>query len=96
MRTVTRSDRARDDIDAALDYLEQFSPAASQRLAEAIERVCRVLHNSVIGRIREEIAPGLRSATVESYQLFFVVTDTPVVVTRLIHGSRDLPTAYAE
>ena len=96
MRTVLRSDQARADIADAIRYLRGHSAPAARRLAAQIDRTCRVLRRSLTGRVRDDIAPGLRSVAVGDYILFYLATDTQAVVTRLIHGSRDLPTAYDE
>lgn len=96
MRTVLRSDQARADIADAIRYLRRYSVPAARRLAGQIDRTCRVLRNSLIGRARDDIAAGLRSVAVGDHVLFYLVTDTQAVVTRLIHGSRDLPAAYHE
>ena len=43
------------------------------------------------GRRRDEIRPGLRSAVVHPYLVFYALNDVARVVTvvRVIHGSRD-------
>ena len=43
MRTVRRTDRARDDIAAVFDYLGQRSANAVDRLADLLEDKCRLL-----------------------------------------------------
>jgi putative addiction module CopG family antidote len=87
---------ARADIAEAIRYLRRYSAPAARRLAEQINRKCRVFRNSLPGRLRDDLAPGLRSVVVGDYVFFYLATDTQIIVTRLIHGSRDLPTAYHE
>lgn len=94
---VLRTDRARDEIAAAYDYLDERSANAAERLAEQVEQACRVLGaNPRMGKDRSKFRPGYLSLTVGDYQLFYRVTDTEVIVLRFIHGRRDLPAAIAE
>ncbi|MEO2088711.1 MAG: type II toxin-antitoxin system RelE/ParE family toxin [Gemmataceae bacterium] len=94
MRRVRRTDLARDEIADALDYLEERSAVAAERLTAMIEEKCRLLAtNPFMGRARDELRPGHRSVVVGDYLLFYRVTDFEVIVVRFLHGRRDLPTA---
>jgi toxin ParE1/3/4 len=42
------------------------------------------------GRLRDEIAPGLRSTVVRPYVVFFRPMDGTIVVLRILHGRRDV------
>lgn len=95
MRRVRRTDLARDEIAVALDYLEERSAAAAERLTAMIEERCRLLAtNPFMGRARDELGPGLRSIVVGEYLLFYRITDVEVIVVRFLHGRRDLPIAF--
>lgn len=48
------------------------------------------------GRLREEIAPGLRSMVVRPYVIFFRPLDTSIVVLRILHGHRDVEQVMAD
>jgi toxin ParE1/3/4 len=41
------------------------------------------------GRSRDEFYPGCRSPPVEEHVIFYYLTDTEVVVDRVLHGSQD-------
>jgi toxin ParE1/3/4 len=41
-------------------------------------------------RPRPELGQGLRSSTLKSYTVFFVVEHDEVVVVRVLHGARDI------
>jgi toxin ParE1/3/4 len=95
MRTLTRSDRAREDIASALRHLRRHSAPAARRLAAAVDRACRLLRtNPLVGKARDDLEPGVRSVVVSGYYLMYTVTDTEVIVVRFLHGSRDLPASF--
>lgn len=43
-----------------------------------------------MGRARDEISPGLRSFPAGSHVIYYRVSDTELIVTRIVHGSRDV------
>ncbi len=94
MRRVVRTDLARDEIAAALEYLGDRSAPAAGRLTDLVADKCRLLAtNPFMGRARDELRAGYRSVVVGDYLLFYRVTDAEVIVVRFLHGSRDLPAA---
>src|SRR5437870_2491556 len=91
MLSVVRTDQAETDLAEILDYLEERSPQAAERLATAIDDRCSLLGQlPQMGRTREDLGPGLRSVVVERYVLFYRVTATAVEVLRILHGARDI------
>lgn len=97
MLPVVRTDRAEADLEEILDYIEDRNPAAAERLAEAIDRRCESLGRSPgSGRMRDELAPGMRSVVVEKYVVFYRVTPSAVEVIRILHGGRDLDAIFRE
>ena len=91
MLSVVRTDQAETDLATLLDYLEEGSPQAAERLATAIDDRCTLLSQfPLLGRTREELGPALRSVVVEQYVLFYRVTATAVEVLRIFHGARDI------
>jgi len=97
MLPVTRTEKAEADLEAILDYLEERSPQAADRLAAAIDRQCELLGQfPEMGRTREELAPGLRSVIVGQYVLFYRVTPAAIEVIRILHGARDIEAALKE
>jgi toxin ParE1/3/4 len=91
MAQVLRSRRAEADLQAILRYLEERSPAAADRFVEAIEEKGRALANHPeMGRIREEIAPDLRSTLVKPYVIFYRIRGEVVEVLRILHGKQDV------
>jgi toxin ParE1/3/4 len=93
MLPVVRTDQAEADLSQILDFLDQRTPPAAERLAGAIDERCRLLGEfPEMGRTREELAPSLRSVVVEQYVLFYRTTATAVQVVRILHGARDIDT----
>jgi toxin ParE1/3/4 len=93
MLSVVRTDQAETDLAEILDYVEERSPQAAERLARAIDDRCTLLSQlPLMGRTREELGPGLRSVVLEHYVLFYRVTATAVEVLRILHGIRDIDT----
>jgi toxin ParE1/3/4 len=91
MLPVVRTEQAEADLVEILDYLDQRSPAAAERLAAAIDERCGRLGGlPELGRVRDELAPGLRSIVVEKYVIFYRVTPAAVEVLRILHGARDV------
>jgi toxin ParE1/3/4 len=91
MSPVTRTERAASDLADILEYLDQHSPPAAERFAAAVDQRCAQLGRLPdIGRLREELAPGLRSIVIDRYVLFYRVTPNAVEVLRILHGARDL------
>ena len=96
-RDVDYSPDARADIEDALNYLERFSPAAADRLAEEIDQRCQLLASQPgIGRPRDDIKPGLRTVVVQRYVIIYRSTDTTLEVVPVVHGSRDILALFAE
>ena len=44
----------------------------------------------MLGRAREELAPGLRSRRLGRYVIFYEVVPDDVASVRVLHGARDL------
>jgi plasmid stabilization system protein ParE len=60
MLPVIRTDRAEADLDDILNYLDALSPPAAERFAAKVDqRSAQLGHFPELGRLREELAPGL-------------------------------------
>jgi toxin ParE1/3/4 len=49
-----------------------------------------------MGRSREELRPGLRSHVVEQHVIFYRLIGGDVVIVRVLHGRRDIPTSFQD
>ena|SRR5829696_311365 len=80
----------RDLIDIG-NFIARENPAAAAVLVERLEEHCQVLAAyPLIGRARDELAPGLRSLAFGRYVIFYRVPDDCVEIVRVLHGARDL------
>lgn len=91
MLPVTRSELAQADYDEIVTRLEERNARAADRFASAFRDRCRLLGQfPLMGRSREDLAPGLRSVVVGNYVVFYCVLQDCVSIARIVHGSRDL------
>jgi toxin ParE1/3/4 len=97
MRDLVRTELADEEIRTALAYLDERSPAAADRLFAQVDAKSELLRtNPFMGRARDEFRPGLRSVVIGDYLLFYRVTNEAIEFARFLHGSRDLPAAFAD
>ena len=89
---------AEEDLTEAYIHMGADSPAAAERLLDAVEdAVSFLLENPGAGRRREfssARARGVRSWAVRGFLaclIFYRVAGEDLRVVRLIHGARDLP-----
>jgi toxin ParE1/3/4 len=68
------------------DRLLREIDAAGQRLSE----------NALRWRARDELMPGLRSALVQPYVIFYRIDDGIVEVVRVLHGRRNFDAIFSE
>jgi toxin ParE1/3/4 len=95
MARVQRTEQAEQDLEETLDYLEDHSPASAARFATLFKEKTEALARMPeMGRSREELAPSLRSFTAGNYLIFYRPTDDGILVIRVAHGSRDLPSLF--
>ena len=87
--------RAERDLDEIADHVASWSLEAAERLIDQIQDRCRALASMPeTGRLRNELAPGLRSAVVGRYLIFFRPAGSGIEVVRILHGARDLPRQF--
>ena len=64
-------------------------------MLDAIESACQLVADYPgVGRAREEIDKSVMSFPIGSYVIFYYLGDDPFGIARILHGSRDLPTAF--
>ena len=96
MKRLEIRSRAVHDIDAATDYYALVTEALANRWLDALERAFRHVrqhprHGSPV--FAEQLGiPGLRHHRVGRfpYLVFYVETETTVVVVRVLHERRDV------
>ena len=87
--------QAEEDLFEIAVHIAQENPEAAIRFLERIEQICAVIAASPeIGRLREELAPNLRSFPVDQYLIFYLPAKGGIEVARVLHGARDLPSLF--
>ena len=49
-----------------------------------------------MGRLRNEVAPFLRSFPVKNYLIFYRPIDEGIEIVRILHGSQDIETIFQD
>jgi toxin ParE1/3/4 len=95
MAQVIRSERAQQDLEGILDYLDSQSTQAADRFAVKLDQTCdlHALHPQ-LGASAEEYAPSLRHFTVWNYAIFYRPIADGIEIIRIIHGARDIPMLF--
>jgi toxin ParE1/3/4 len=87
---VIRTEQAEADLEAILHHLDQYSPKATDRLANAVDDLCNLLERfPQMARPRDDLVPGIRSFPIEKYVLYYRLTPARLEVLRILPGSRD-------
>ena len=95
MPRVQLTERAELDLVDILTHLRRHAPRAADRLEATFEEKCRILSQyPQMGRARGELAPDLRSFSVERHLILYRPTADGIQVIRLVHGARDLPSLF--
>jgi toxin ParE1/3/4 len=92
---VTRRLLAETDILEIWDCIADDSLAAADRWVDQLDEQFRVLATQLMmGRTRDELAPGVRSFPLGRYVVFYVPLDGGIDVVRVLHGARDIDAVF--
>jgi toxin ParE1/3/4 len=95
MPQVTRRPLAETDIREIWDYIADDNLAAADRWLDHLDEQFRVLATQpMMGRVRDELAPGARSFPFGRYVVFYVPLDDGIDVVRVLHGARDIDAVF--
>ena len=95
MPQVTRRPLAETDILEIWDYIADDSLAAADRWVDLLDKQFRVLATQpMMGRARDELAPGVRSFPFGRYVIFYVPLDDGIDVVRVLQGARDIDAVF--
>jgi len=88
---IELSEQAEFDLIDIWTYIAKDSVAAADNLIDHVESVCQLLAKSpLLGRARDELAPGLRSFSVGDYLIFDRPTKNGIAIVRVLSGYRNL------
>lgn len=93
MARLTITDHARSDLHEIHSYIAEDNPEAARRFIKRLRDKARQISETPgMGRSRaEDLRPNLFSFPVGEYILFYRKQPDGIVLVRVIHGSRDLP-----
>lgn len=96
MARITRRPEAEADVLQIWEYIADDSMAEADRWVDRLdEKLALWAQQPMMGRPREEIAPGLRSMPFGRYIAFYMPLPDGIDLVRLLHGSRDVDDAFA-
>jgi len=88
--------QAMEDLREIVRYTKQtWGLEQTRRYREELELALTKLSlNPNLGRLRDEVIPGIRSSRVGEHIAFYVPRDNGLTVIRLLHPSRDIQLAF--
>ena len=98
MPEVSRTPDAEEDLLQIWIYVAQQSASSmiADRLLDRIDEKCRLLaRHPEMGPLRPDLAPNVRAFPVDSYVVFYRAVLVGIEVLRVLHGARDIPSAFA-
>ncbi len=94
--------QARTDIYEHAHYIARDSSAAADRFLDALARTCAMLaelpKSGVARSFKHPALAKIRMMRVDGfphYLVFYLPARTGIVVVRVVHGTRDLPTLFS-
>jgi toxin ParE1/3/4 len=92
---MTRRPLAEADILEIWDYIADDSVAAADRWLDELDAKFNLLATQpMMGRVRDELEPGMRSFPFGRYVIFYMPIDEGIDVVRVLHGARDIDAVF--
>lgn len=83
---------AEQDLEAIADYIAVDNPVRALSFVRELRAQClRITLNPPGYRLRPDLGDGIRSCAHGNYVIFFEVDPDTVVIVRILHGARDIP-----
>lgn len=95
-RIYILSEAADQDLEDIFDYTVHYFgfDQAEKYLLEIEEAFQSLLLNPTSGKTRNEIKQGLYSFPKDNHIIFYRLSDTHIIIVRILHGSRDIPNFF--
>jgi toxin ParE1/3/4 len=91
MPVIVKLPRAKSDLVEIWDYIADDSEVRADAFVEAIDqKLSASARRPNMGRLRDELANGLRSFPVGRYVIFYRPISEGIEIVRVLHGARDL------
>ena len=89
---------AEDDLIQLLRYgAREWSQDVSDAHGQTIwQSWSRLLQHPELGRLRDDLIPGLRSIVINPHVVFYRVSDDAIEIVRVIHQREDTETVFSE
>jgi toxin ParE1/3/4 len=95
MAVITKLPQAKADLAEIWNYIADDSEAQADVFIDEIdEKFSLLAENPAIGRVRLDLGANLRSFPCGRYVIFYGVVPDGIQIVRVLHGARDLGTAF--
>ena len=95
MARVTLRPQAEVDILEIWEFIAADSIAAADKWVDDLdEKMALWATQPMMGRARDELAPGIRSLAFGRYVVFFAPLPEGIDVVRVLHGARDIDNTF--
>ena len=96
MARVTIRPQADVDIEEIWEFIAADSIAAADKWVDVLdEKMYLWATQPMMGRARDELAPGVRRLTFGRYVVFFSPLTDGIDVVRVLHGARDIDNTFS-
>jgi toxin ParE1/3/4 len=86
---------ASEDIAEIWDFIAEDSLTQADAFVDRLDHKLQLLATQpLMGRARDELAPGLRSFPFERYVVFYEPLKDGIVVVRMLHSARDVDAEF--
>ena len=94
-RKLRISRPAENDLDEIWLYIAEDAPETADRFIDfVVERLTILSSSPEMGRLREDLEPGLRTFPLDNYLVFYRLSPDRVEIARIIHGARDIEALF--
>jgi len=95
MPIIIKRPRVLSDLAEIWDYIADDSEARADAFVATIDAKFQTLAKQPgIGRMRDELATGLRSLPIGRYVIFYLSLADGIEIIRVLHGARDIDTIF--
>ena len=89
------STEAENDLLDTWLYIAEDQPINADRYLDKLqEKAQKLAEFPDLGRDRPELAEGLKSFPVDRYNLYYTVTETKLILVRVLPGDRDITAIF--
>jgi len=95
MPIIIKRPRVLSDLAEIWDYIADDSEVRADAFVATIDAKFQTLAKQPgIGRMRDELATGLRSLPIGRYVIFYLSLADGIEIIRVLHGARDIDTIF--